>query len=142
MKYYLTLLIYRICAKDWDSSEMANPGSQQHSKNIAGPMMAQTIGYNNSRKNYSRKAVGLQNPFETKIIWAKVFFNNIGLIFSTKDDFYKCSCDFWSKRIFQAWGLSRPIVGAINGPIIIVLNFAENWDLPFLNCPNHPHNFR
>jgi len=23
---------------------MANPGSQQHSKNIAGPMMAQTIG--------------------------------------------------------------------------------------------------
>jgi len=47
---------------------MANPGSQQHSKNIAGPMMAQTIGYNNSQKYYSRKAVGLQNPFETKII--------------------------------------------------------------------------
>lgn len=67
---------------------MANPGFQQHSKNIAGPMMAQTIGYNNSQKYYSR------NPFESKIIFAKVFFNNIGLIFSTKDDFYKCSCDF------------------------------------------------
>ena len=75
---------------------MANPGSQQHSKNITGPrpMMAKTIGYNNSRKNYSRKAVGLENPFESKIICAKVFFNNIGLIFSAKDDFYKYSCDF------------------------------------------------